>query len=224
LFFLGLQKTTLIDYPGIVAATVFLPGCNLRCPYCHNPELITGKKTNGMIDAGEFKNFLNKRRNVLGGVCISGGEPTIHENLSEIIDLIHSSGLKVKIDTNGTRPEILRQLEVDFIAMDLKTSSGKYPLLGFGEKKKIIESVNWIKSSGIPHMFRTTIVPEIVTEKDFSDILDMVENSELLSITNFNPKITLDPEFSRIKPYDIDFLEKLKKMAGEKNIRCVIRK
>jgi len=105
----GLQKTTLLDFPGEVAATVFTPGCNLRCPYCHNPSLVQPPYPQDLISLEELDRFLEKRAKVLGGVCITGGEPLLHDNLDELISLIRSHGLKVKLDTNGTFPEVWRK-------------------------------------------------------------------------------------------------------------------
>lgn len=126
---LGLVKTTLLDYPGEVAATIFTPGCNLRCPYCHNPDFVSGDPTGEEITLGEFFRFLEKRKGVLGGICITGGEPLIHKDLGDLIAAVRERGLKVKLDTNGTFPERLASLDVDYIAMDLKTIPDNYPFL-----------------------------------------------------------------------------------------------
>jgi pyruvate formate lyase activating enzyme len=126
---LGLIKTSLIDFPGEVAAVLFTFGCNLRCPYCQNPALVTGPPPRDFISREEVRAFLKKRKDVLGGVCITGGEPLLHSDLGELIGEIKSLGLKVKLDTNGTIPERLREANVDYVAIDFKTSLEKYRLL-----------------------------------------------------------------------------------------------
>ena len=119
-------KTTLLDFPGEVAAAVFTPGCNLRCPYCHNPELVRPPFPDEMISLEKLGVFLEKRASLLGGVCITGGEPLLHDNIGDLVSLIRSHGLKVKLDTNGTFPERLARIDADYIAMDLKTDPEKY--------------------------------------------------------------------------------------------------
>ena len=126
---LGLVKTSLIDFPGEVAAVVFSFGCNLRCPFCHNPTLVNGSHPEDFISRGEILSFLKKRRNVLGGVCITGGEPLLHSDLVLLITEIKALGLKVKLDTNGTVPDRLREVKADYVAIDFKTSPEKYGLL-----------------------------------------------------------------------------------------------
>ena len=124
---LGLLKTTLLDFPGEVAATVFTSGCNLRCPYCHNPEFVTGETAGDEISLSDFFNFLEKRKNVLGGICITGGEPLIHEDLKELIYEIKKTGLKVKLDTNGTFPDRMKHLDADYISMGSENFTGQIP-------------------------------------------------------------------------------------------------
>ncbi len=126
---IGLVKTSLVDFPAEVAAALFIRGCNLRCPYCHNPELVLGPEPPGLLDPEEVLAFLHRRKNVLGGVCVSGGEPLLHPELPEFLREIRHLGLKVKLDTTGTLPEALGRIEADYIAMDLKTVPEKYGLL-----------------------------------------------------------------------------------------------
>lgn len=126
----GLLKTTLADFPGEVAATVFTPGCNLRCGFCHNPEFISPPYAYGLLSLEEVKRYLEKRANLLGGVCITGGEPLLHEDLYDFVFFIKKLGLKVKLDTNGTFPDRIDTGAVDYLAMDVKTVPAKYGLLG----------------------------------------------------------------------------------------------
>ena len=126
---LGFIKTSLLDFPGQVSAVIFTPSCNLRCPYCHNPELVSGSLPPDLIQKETVLQHLEKRKSILGGVCITGGEPLLHPELPDLIESIHSLGLKVKVDTNGTRPDKLPPLKADYLAMDIKTDPKKYPLL-----------------------------------------------------------------------------------------------
>ncbi len=216
----GLQKTTLLDFPGEVAATVFTPGCNLRCPYCHNPSLVRPPFPDDMISLAELDHFLEKRSNVLGGVCITGGEPLIHENLDDLINIIHRHGLKVKLDTNGTFPERLALAEVEYIAMDLKTTPEKYDAL-LGSKAssqvntaaKIKASVKHLKSSGIPYELRTTVVPGIVGPEDLEAMLPLLKGCRYYRLNPFRQGETLDPAFATISPPTDDLMTQLRQIT-----------
>ena len=146
----GFIKTTLVNYPGKVAAALFLPGCDLRCPYCHNPELVLNT-ADDLVDIEEILAYLEKRRGLLQGVCISGGEPLVHEDLGELAKAIKDMGYLLKIDTNGTFPDRILSLEPDFIAMDIKTVPEKYPMLSPVQDPalpdKIKSSIEIIKKS-----------------------------------------------------------------------------
>ncbi|MEA2006543.1 MAG: anaerobic ribonucleoside-triphosphate reductase activating protein [Patescibacteria group bacterium] len=181
----GLQKLTLIDYPGKVAATVFTVGCSFRCPFCHNPELVLSSASAelGSISEKEFFNFLKGRKGKLEGVCITGGEPTIHDDIIEFIRRIKKMGYFVKLDSNGTRPDVLKKVFaeklVDFVAMDIKTSLENYSKacgLDF-DTERIKLSVDLIRNSGLPYEFRTTVVPSIHTYKDFERIGKWLDGS-----------------------------------------------
>ena len=143
----GLQKTTLLDYPHEVASTIFIFGCNFRCPYCHNPELVKDTGKIEPIEWSEVLKFLKKRKNHLGGVCITGGEPLLNEELINIVKEIHSIGLKVKIDTNGSKPEFLKKLNADYIAMDIKTSLEKYSMIDYKGSNKMHVLISVMKLS-----------------------------------------------------------------------------
>lgn len=173
----GLNKTTLLDYPGRVAATVFTGGCNFRCPFCHNGDLVIKPSSLEMISEEEVLSFLNKRKNVLKGVCITGGEPTLQADLQDFISKIKEIGYQVKLDTNGSYPEVLRGLLerelIDYVAMDIKNCKGKYALtVGCVDLsiERIEESVGLLMSAGIPYEFRTTVVKELHTPEDILEI------------------------------------------------------
>lgn len=223
--FYDIQKTTLVDYPGEVATTLFTGGCNMLCPFCHNPELI---QINGQIPIKwqVIFDFLKKRSNVLGGVCITGGEPLLYE-LGEVIKDIHSLGLKVKIDTNGTFPQKLIKLNVDYIAMDIKTSLEKYRMLGYNGEKEISEqikgSIDYIITSNIDHEFRTTVVPGIVTINDIKEIVQLIVGAKKYVLAQFRPKNTFDKGYEKITPYPINVLEEMGTIIKETNIPYEIR-
>lgn len=196
----GFIKTTLVNYPGKVAAALFLPGCDLRCPYCHNPELVLNT-ADDLVDIEEILAYLEKRRGLLQGVCISGGEPLVHENLGELAKAIKDMGYLLKIDTNGTFPDRILSLEPDFIAMDIKTVPEKYPMLSPVQDPalpdKIKSSIEIIKKSGIDHEFRTTVVPGIVDMKDIQDICRLIKGARCYVLAGYVPGHTLDPGFTQ---------------------------
>ena len=157
----GLQKLTLLDYPGCCACTVFLSGCNLRCPFCHNASLVLTKPEPLMAEE-EFLAFLKKRRGLLDGVCITGGEPTLYKDLPEFIDKIRTLGYLIKLDTNGSNPVMLRQLlgdkKLDYVAMDIKNSPDRYAATcgGIDILPAVKDSIRILKESDVEHEFRTT--------------------------------------------------------------------
>ena len=160
----GLQKMTLLDFPGKVACTVFLHGCNYRCPFCHNAELLEGKPE-PLMDVGEFLTFLKKRVGLLDGVCISGGEPTLSAGLKDLMRQIKAMGYAVKLDTNGSRPGVLKALVaeglVDYVAMDIKNCPDRYAStcgLSKVDLSAIEESVLFLMSGAVESEFRTTVV------------------------------------------------------------------
>lgn len=215
----GLQKLTLIDYPGKVAATVFLIGCNFRCPYCHNPELIDPQliERQPEIKESDFLKFLKERKGFLDGVCITGGEPTIHSDIPKFIQKIKKLGFLVKLDTNGSNPEMLENLIknnlIDFIAMDVKTSISGYKKVGVrGITSKINKSVKIIKNSKKDYEFRTTIAPGVVDEKDIIKIGKWLKGSKKIALQQFRPEKVLDQNFQNIAPYSLQEIEKMVKI------------
>lgn len=185
----GLQKLTLIDYPGKVACTVFCVGCNFKCPWCYNPELVLPEKIKNQprVSEKDFFKFLKSRQGLIEGVVISGGEPIIHKDLPEFCQKIKKMGFLVKLDTNGSNPAMLKKLIdkklVDYVAMDIKAPLGvkaqsskrkaqKYDILtgAKGNLNKVKESIKIIKSSGIDCEFRTTIVPTLFVKEDIIQI------------------------------------------------------
>lgn len=199
----GLQKTTLLDFPGHVAATVFTGGCNFRCPFCHNSDLL-GNDTSSAYSEEEVLAFLGKRRGILEGIAITGGEPTLQPDLKDFILKARELGYRIKLDTNGYRPDILKELcedgLVDYVAMDIKTSRERYSIVAgipSVDMKKIEESVSFLKGGTVPYEFRTTVVKELHTADDFEKIGLWLEGSSQYFLQNFvDSENVLNPVYS----------------------------
>ena len=187
----GLQKTTLLDFPGKVACTVFTGGCNFRCPFCHNARLVTEPNAEERITEEEFFSFLSKRRGVLDGVCVTGGEPLLQKDILPFLARIRKMGFLIKLDTNGSRPDVLQQIIdtklVDYIAMDLKNSKEKYALTcGLDAYPDgIDESISLIMQSGIDYEFRTTVVRELHTAEDMVSMAKRIKGAPRYFLQGF---------------------------------------
>jgi pyruvate formate lyase activating enzyme len=173
----GFNKTTLLDYPGKVAASVFLGRCNFRCPFCHNSSLVLHADQQPEISRKEILDFLKKRQGILDGVCISGGEPTLAEDLADFLKEIKELGYEIKLDTNGSRPYVVKKLIkdglVDKIAMDIKACPDNYQALSglkYPDMGPIRETAALLMENKIDYEFRTTVVKELHTEKDLRQI------------------------------------------------------
>ena len=179
----GLIKFTLIDFPGNPAAIVFTQGCNFRCRYCHNPELVYPHLFTESMPEKEVMDFLQRRQGTLEGVVISGGEPTLQEDLVRFMADIKALGYKTKLDTNGTRPEVLRELIdkelVDFIAMDLKAPFEKYAAITGVEANSAVlqQSMDLIRNSGLDYQFRTTYDKEVLCDEDIAQLTQLAGNN-----------------------------------------------
>lgn len=187
----GLQKLTLLDFPGSVACTVFFSGCDLRCPFCHNAPLVTDIDASDGMEDGEFFRFLEKRRGILDGVAVTGGEPLLRPDVGDFVAKIKKMGFKVKLDTNGTHPDRLRTIlasgNVDYVAMDIKNSRAKYAkTVGAPvDVDKIDESVRVIIESGVDHEFRTTVVRELHEKEDFDEIGQRLKGAKRYFLQQF---------------------------------------
>ena len=190
----GLQKMTLLDFPGRVACTVFLGLCDFRCPYCHNFELVDGTAV-PLMEEEEFFSFLSKRKGLLDGVAVTGGEPTIHADLPEFLRRIRSLGFPVKLDTNGYHPGMLRRLLdeklIDYAAMDIKNSPEKYASTAGRETldlSPVRESIALLMGSGTDYEFRTTVVKEFHEQRDFEEIGKMIEGAGKYFLQSFTDR------------------------------------
>ncbi|MBR9677692.1 MAG: anaerobic ribonucleoside-triphosphate reductase activating protein [Nanoarchaeota archaeon] len=210
----GIIKNSFIDFPGEISAVVFTQGCNMSCPYCHNPELNPIKK--GSVSEKEVLEFLRNRKKYLSGVVLTGGEPTLQKNLIPFLKKIKSLGFKVKLDTNGTNPRILKKIlkekVLDYLAMDVKTCFDKYHLSGANRVENIKKSMQIIKDSGLKYEFRTTFVPGIVSAEDVPKMCEMIKGTEKYVMQQFEPNKTLNQEFSKVKPYPKKVLDEFKKV------------
>ncbi len=226
----GYQKLTLIDYPGKIAATVFTVGCNFRCPFCHNPELVDSSQftVHSNLEK-EFFGFLKKRKGKLEGVCITGGEPTIQPDLTNFIKKIKKLGFLVKLDTNGARPDVLKKLLeaelLDFVAMDVKNTPKKYiDTCGYKiDIERIKLSVDLIRNSGISYEFRTTAVPGLHKEKDFDNIAKWLKGAKAYYLQEYRETKILDPKLKKKtkgKTLDLEKIKKkIEKSFGKAGIR-----
>ena len=188
----GLQKLTLVDYPGYMAAILFTGSCNFRCPFCHNGRLVLSAKDEPVVSQAEIFSFLEKRRGMLDGVVVTGGEPTLNKDLIPFLESIKALGYKVKLDTNGYRPDVLESAlasgAVDYVAMDIKNSIDMYPAtagLCFFSPERIERSVDLLMAGNVEYEFRTTVVKEHHSEENFKRIGAWLRGAEKFFLQSF---------------------------------------
>ncbi|MFH2027703.1 MAG: anaerobic ribonucleoside-triphosphate reductase activating protein [Nanoarchaeota archaeon] len=221
----GLQKTSLVDFPPYVSCTLFVSRCNFRCGFCHNADLVMDSLDD--IPEDEIFAFLEKRKKVLDGVCISGGEPLLNEDIINLIKNIKKLDYKVKVDTNGTNPDLLKKLIdsklVDYIAMDIKSSLDSYDKAAGVkvDKSKIKASVNILMEDNVDYEFRMTTVPNLHSSEEYSKIGNWLKGAKKFIIQQFRNDKCLDKSFEKIKPYSKKELEEFKGIL-EKDISKVI--
>ena len=224
----GLQKLTLVDYPDKIAATVFLTGCNFKCGFCHNQDLVRFDLVliQPEISESDFFSFLDSKIGLIDGICITGGEPTINLDLMDFIKKIKAKGFLIKLDTNGSNPEMLQRLiqekMIDFIAMDIKTSQEKYEkaINAKIDLEKIKKSVDLIKNSGIDYEFRTTVVPGLVEKEDIEKIGEWLKGAKKIVLQQFRNQKVLDKKFELVLPYSDETLKEFGKIL-EKSIERI---
>lgn len=217
----GLEKFAAKDFPGHISATVFLGGCNFRCPFCHNSDLVLRPETLPTLPLDFFITFLDDRRGWLEAVCVSGGEPLFDEDVETLLHVVKDRGLLVKIDTNGSFPGRLEHLLhaglVDFIAMDIKAPLHKYSK---ATGTKVVEadlqwSVDIIRASGLPYMFRTTVVPGLVDLKEIKEIGTWLKGAKVYQLQQFSPRNTVNPHYLHVRPYDRTEILKMAAVARD---------
>ena len=218
--FYGLQKLTLLDYPGNMAATVFTGGCNFRCPFCHNRSLVFLNENDSEIANEDIFDFLKSRNKILDGICITGGEPLLHKGITAFIKRVRDLGLKVKLDTNGSNFEALRRLIdeklVDYVAMDIKNSPEKYAMtigLENCDLSEIEKSKNYLLENHVDYEFRTTIVKEFHEPEDLRKIGEWIRGAKHYYLQNFEDHGTCIQ--AGLGEVDLHTLETMKRIAGE---------
>lgn len=226
----GLYKTSLVDYPGKVSSVIFTGGCNLRCGYCHNPDLACNSDELERIDDEEVFSFLEKRKGLIDGVTVSGGEPSLDSGLPVFLRRVKGMGLLVKLDTNGCFPSVVEQCLseklVDYMAVDLKTSPAKYSSLTKRDVdfNQIVTTLDVIRNSGIDYEIRTTCVPGFVTLEDIALIGEAVVHVNKWYLQQFvNTNTLIDPEAEKLSPYPVRYLELMRDEALKYADRCSIR-
>jgi len=235
----GFQKLTLIDYPGKIACTIFLIGCNFRCPFCYNPELVLPEKIKKQprIQEKEILTFLKEKKGLLEGVCITGGEPTIHRDLPVLIRKIKKLGYSVKLDTNGSNPKMLENLIkkklVDYLAMDIKAPFQIGPKRKAAKYEKatgvkininnIKKSVDLIKNSGIDYEFRTTIVPGLHLKGDIVQLARSISSVKRFYLQGFQPGKNINKRYEKIRPYPQEYLLEIQRAVAFLSDVCRVR-
>ena len=225
----GLQKLTLIDYPGRLAATIFLCGCNFRCPWCYSRELVLPEEIEKQpkISEKELSDFLKERKGTLEGVVLCGGEPCLHEDLSQFCQKIKKLDYLIKLDTNGSRPQMLKKLIdeklIDYVAMDVKLPKERYKEVLGVDVKNVEESFKVLKDSKINYEFRTTVIPTILDKEDIIKIAKWLSPAKKYYLQNFRPEKTIDPKFEKIRPYPDEYLLEIQKTVSSFFEVCKVR-
>lgn len=228
----GIQKHSLIDYPGKLVCVLFLAGCNFRCPYCHNPQLVGALGTRAArLPIEEVMIFLEQRRGLLEGVVVSGGEPTLHRGLPDACRRLKEMGYAVKLDTNGSRPQMIRRLlaekVVDYLAMDIKMEPERYAacISRRCDAGAVTDSIRCVMESGIDYEFRTTCVKPLVTPQVVEHIARLIQGARRYALQTFRPGRMLRPEFfDGIDPAASALeMETLKELAAPWVQRCILR-
>ena len=226
----GFQRFSLIDYPDKICAIVFTQGCNFRCPYCHNPELVDNKRSDNIeLKEDEILSFLDRRKGKLDAVTITGGEPLLQPDLSAFLSAVKRLEYLVKLDTNGSFPskleKIIQSKSVDYIAMDIKTSLDKYNqvIKSKIEKRKILDSIRLIMDSGLDYEFRTTIIKDLFEKDDFSKIGQLIKNARLYILQRFIPSKTLVDQSLDMQSCTDEELDCFKEIMEGFVQRCIVR-
>ena len=226
----GIYKTSLIDYPGKISTVLFSGGCNLQCRFCHNPDLAANWGDMVLSSNEEVLDLLRKRKKIIDGVTISGGEPTLSRNIDSFIEKIKELSLAVKLDSNGLKPHVLERLIkknlLDYAAIDIKTSPEKYPYLTNSDTdfSRIIESFDIVRASGIDYEARTTCIPAFVTMEDLASIRESIGPVKQYYLQQFQRDVRLlDRSWEIIEPYPPEVLLRFRDFILTFADRCEIR-
>ena len=226
-------KNSLLDWDGKIVSVVYLGGCNFRCPFCQNADLVLHPESLKTIEFKEISDYLSHNKTFIDGVCITGGEPCLYQDLPQLLNQFKSMNMLVKLDTNGSYPlrlkEIIASNLVDYIAMDIKSPLEKEQYLkACGIQKsevlsKVKKSIDILMSSNLDYEFRVTVVPSLHTKKEILQIAKDVQGARKLALQNFSNHKTLKPEFEKIKPYSIKELEIVARGLSPYVKECVVR-
>ena len=222
--FSGIQKTSLIDYPDYISTILFTAGCNLRCPYCHNWRVVLDYK-GPYLSEDQAIDILEQRRKFIDHIVITGGEPTIHKDLTLFLRRLKKIGYKIKLDSNGMLPRSIKKAipYLDYIAVDVKTSIDLYPQLKAENPKSILETINLLKKSKIDYEFRCTVVPGFVDEEILPRMGDMVKGAKRFAFQQFIPEDTLDPNYKNIKPLSNERIEHFRDIMSDYVQEVILR-
>jgi pyruvate formate lyase activating enzyme len=200
--FSGVQKTSLIDFPDRIATVLFTPGCNLRCPFCHNWRIVLDPKP-PFLNEKKVIHIVESRKKYVDALVVTGGEPTMHRELSRFLKKLKEKGFAVKLDTNGFFPQVLKKClpYTDYVALDVKTSLEKYGRLGAKGTNGFLSSVKILKNGTFEYEFRATVVPGFVDEEDIRQMGEIVKGGRSFAFQQFIPDDTLDKTFRTVKPY-----------------------
>jgi pyruvate formate lyase activating enzyme len=222
--FSGIQKTSLLDFPNRVASVLFTPGCNLRCPFCHNWRIVVDPKPPFLNEEATLK-ILEERKRFVDAVVVTGGEPTIHKELPRFLKKLKDRGFLVKLDTNGFNSQMLEEClqYVDYVALDVKTSLEKYERLGAKDTAELLRTIEILKTGKVEYEFRTTVVPSFVDDEDVAKIGELVKGARAFVFQQFVPDDTMDKSFATVKPYSREkiasFAENIKEFAENTMLR-----
>lgn len=225
-FVKGWQKVSLIDYPSKISTIIFVCDCNFHCPFCHNPSLAVCD-SNESINMSEFFLFLDNRKGKIDGVVISGGEPSLHPKIPNLIDIIQAKGYEVKLDTNASTPSILDKCSPNYVAIDLKTSFKHYSLvcdiLPADMERRFLSTIEKIEDKGIDYEVRMTVVPTIVEKKDLEILIPILKRFKRFIIQQFNPKVTLYKSYQKLVPYSDSEIKAFASMLEENGVNVCLR-
>jgi pyruvate formate lyase activating enzyme len=211
----GIEKFAPLDFPGHISSTIFLSGCNFRCPYCHNADLVLRPQSLATLPLDYFMSYLDARQGWLESICVSGGEPLLEDELEILLHIIKDRALLVKVDTNGSFPDRLRDLLgtglLDQVAMDVKAPLRRYKQVTRSNvsEDEIVRSIEAVRSSGLPCTFRTTVVPGLVGQDDLLEIARLLKGAKVFQVQQFSPRHTLDRNYLQVEPYARKEIEKM---------------
>jgi len=214
--FSGIQKTSLIDFPNRIASVLFTPGCNLRCPFCHNWRIVVDPRPPFLQEETALR-ILESRKKYVDSVAITGGEPTMHKEIPKFLRKLKEKGFHVKLDTNGFYPQVLEEClqYVDYVALDVKTSLEKYARLGAKDTTPLLRTIEMLKTGKVEYEFRTTVVPGFVDAEDIHQISELVKGTKTFAFQQFIPEDTLDKGFRTVKPYPPENIKKYAEIMKE---------